>query len=75
MPIAASTITSAAPRISAACCGSCPRTLTQNGIVAIGYSLGGAMLLKYLGEEGSFSPLRAAATICAPIDLVRTAST
>jgi hypothetical protein len=30
------------------------------------------MLLKYLGEEGSFSPLRAAASICAPIDLLRT---
>jgi len=30
------------------------------------------MLLKYLGEEGSFSPLRAAATICAPLDLKRT---
>jgi predicted alpha/beta-fold hydrolase len=30
------------------------------------------MLLKYLGEEGSFSPLRAAATICAPLDLMRT---
>jgi predicted alpha/beta-fold hydrolase len=26
-------------------------------MVAVGYSLGGAMLLKYLGEEGSFSPL------------------
>src|SRR4029079_13852488 len=46
-----------------------PEDVTQDGMVAIGYSLGGAMLLKYLGEEGSFSPLRAAATICAPIDL------
>jgi len=50
-----------------------PEELTRDGVVAIGYSAGGAMLLKYLGEEGSFSPLRAAATICAPIDLVRTA--
>ena len=41
--------------------------------MAVGYSLGGAMLLKYLGEGGSFSPLRAAVTICSPIDLVRTA--
>jgi predicted alpha/beta-fold hydrolase len=49
-----------------------PEELTENGIVAVGYSLGGAMLLKYLGEEGSFSPLRAAATICAPLDLMRT---
>lgn len=49
-----------------------PEDLTGHGVVAIGYSLGGAMLLKYLGEEGSFSPLRGAATICAPIDLART---
>ena len=49
-----------------------PDELTRNGMVAIGYSLGGAMLLKYLGEEGSFSPLRAAASICAPIDLLNT---
>lgn len=49
-----------------------PDDLTDNGIVAVGYSLGGAMLLKYLGEEGSFSPLRAAATICAPLDLAQT---
>jgi predicted alpha/beta-fold hydrolase len=49
-----------------------PGELTAGGIVAIGYSLGGAMLLKYLGEEGPFSLLRAAATICAPIDLLLT---
>ena len=41
-------------------------------MVAVGYSMGGAVLLKYLGEEGSFSSLRAAATICAPIDLLGT---
>src|SRR3954470_5287607 len=50
-----------------------PEELTKDGVVAIGYSCGGTMLLKYLGEEGSFSSLRAAATICAPIDLVRNA--
>jgi len=50
-----------------------PEELTRDGIVAIGYSAGGTLLLKYLGEEGSFSPLRAAATICSPIDLVRNA--
>jgi predicted alpha/beta-fold hydrolase len=49
-----------------------PDELTGRGIVAVGYSLGGAMLLKYLGEEGAFSPLLGAATICAPIDLLRT---
>jgi predicted alpha/beta-fold hydrolase len=49
-----------------------PDDLTQNGMAAVGYSLGGAVLLKYLGEEGSFASLRAAATICAPIDLLGT---
>jgi predicted alpha/beta-fold hydrolase len=49
-----------------------PDELTDNGVVVVGYSMGGAMLLKYLGEEGSFSPVRAAATICAPIDLMGT---
>jgi predicted alpha/beta-fold hydrolase len=49
-----------------------PDDVTENGMFAVGYSLGGAMLLKYLGEEGAFSPLRGAATICAPIDLLRT---
>ncbi len=46
-----------------------PADLTADGVVAVGYSLGGAMLLKYLGEEGAGSPLKAAATVCAPIDL------
>jgi predicted alpha/beta-fold hydrolase len=49
-----------------------PDELADNGIVTVGYSMGGAMLLKYLGEEGSFSRLRAAATICAPLDLAQT---
>lgn len=49
-----------------------PEDLTDQGVVAVGYSMGGAMLLKYLGEEGAFSPLRAAATICAPLDLTQT---
>lgn len=49
-----------------------PDELTESGVIAVGYSMGGAMLLKYLGEDGSFSPLRAAATICAPIDLKST---
>jgi predicted alpha/beta-fold hydrolase len=49
-----------------------PAELTRDGIVAVGYSLGGAMLLKYLGEEGAASPLKAAASVCAPIDLAVT---
>ncbi len=38
-------------------------------IGAIGYSLGGNMLTKLLGEEGAQSPLNAAAVVCAPLDL------
>lgn len=46
-----------------------PAELTQEGMVAVGYSLGAAMLLKYLGEEGASTLLRAAASVSAPIDL------
>ena len=49
-----------------------PDELTRHGVMAVGYSLGGAMLLKYLGEEGAASPLAAAATVSAPIDLAVT---
>ena len=52
-----------------------PDDLTDNGVVTVGYSMGGAMLLKYLGEEGSYSRLLGAATICAPMDLGAPAST
>ncbi len=43
--------------------------LTANGVFAIGYSLGGNMLLKFMGEEGAASPLIGAASVCTPIDL------
>jgi predicted alpha/beta-fold hydrolase len=46
-----------------------PEELSRDGVAAVGYSLGGAMLLKYLGEEGAAAPLVAAASISAPIDL------
>lgn len=46
-----------------------PAALAANRLVAIGYSLGGAMLLKYLGEEGEGSRFLAAVTVSAPIDL------
>ncbi|MBI2602156.1 MAG: alpha/beta fold hydrolase [Deltaproteobacteria bacterium] len=41
-------------------------------VVIIGFSMGGNILLKYLGEEGSCAPaaLRASIAISAPIDLV-----
>jgi predicted alpha/beta-fold hydrolase len=48
-------------------------TLTRNGndgpIFAAGYSLGGNVLLKYLGEAGDTSPITAAVAVCVPLDL------
>ncbi len=38
-------------------------------IVAVGYSLGGNVLLKYLGEAAETTPLRAAVAVCAPLNL------
>ena len=38
-------------------------------IVAVGYSLGGNVLLKYLGESGDETPVRGAAAVCVPLDL------
>jgi predicted alpha/beta-fold hydrolase len=38
-------------------------------LFAAGYSLGGNILLKYLGEAGDACPLEAAVAICAPLDL------
>ena len=38
-------------------------------IAAAGYSLGGNVLLKYLGEAVDTTPLRAAAAICVPLNL------
>jgi uncharacterized protein len=43
--------------------------LTRNGVLPVGFSLGGNLLLKYLGETGSNGPVRRAATVSAPIDL------
>ena len=44
-------------------------TTSRRPIVAAGYSLGGNVLLKYLGEAQTESPLRAAAAVCVPLDL------
>jgi uncharacterized protein len=46
-----------------------PLDLTRGGVLAVGYSLGGNMLLKYLAEQGRDGPVIAAASISAPIDL------
>ncbi|MGE3648381.1 MAG: YheT family hydrolase [Reyranellaceae bacterium] len=43
--------------------------LMARGAFAVGYSLGGNMLLKFLGEEGLSAPLIGAAAVCTPIDL------
>ncbi|NIV18084.1 MAG: hydrolase [Woeseiaceae bacterium] len=49
------------------------QTLLKEGnegpIVAVGYSLGGNVLLKYLGEVGETTPLRAAVAVGVPLDL------
>jgi predicted alpha/beta-fold hydrolase len=42
-------------------------------IYALGFSLGGAVLLKWLGETGRASAIRAAATISVPYDLAASA--
>jgi len=38
-------------------------------VCAVGYSLGGNVLLKYLGENGATTPLLAAAAVSVPLDL------
>lgn len=38
-------------------------------IAAAGYSLGGNVLLKYLGESADTTPLRAACAVCVPLNL------
>jgi predicted alpha/beta-fold hydrolase len=38
-------------------------------LLAVGYSLGGNVLLKYLGESKSETPLSAATAVCVPLDL------
>ena len=38
-------------------------------IVAAGFSLGGNVLLKYLGESNDVTPIRAATAVCVPLNL------
>lgn len=51
---------------------SLPVELTANGIIAVGYSLGANLLLKYLGEQGDAATVVAAAVVSAPLDLAAT---
>lgn len=43
--------------------------LPATPLMAVGYSLGGNVLLKWLGEDGDQSPLRAGVSVSAPLDL------
>lgn len=47
--------------------------LARHGIVAVGYSLGGNVLLKLLAEAGAASPIRRAAAVSPPVDLAAAA--
>jgi hypothetical protein len=46
--------------------------LTRHGVLPVGFSLGGNMLLKFLGEVGRHKVVRRAATVSAPLDLAAT---
>jgi hypothetical protein len=56
----------------AAALAALPAEVTAAGVIAIGYSLGGNMLLKFLGERGAAAPLLAAVSVSAPLDLAAT---
>ena len=47
--------------------------LMRHGIVAVGYSLGGNVLLKLLAETGNAAPVRRAAAVSPPVDLAAAA--
>jgi predicted alpha/beta-fold hydrolase len=49
-----------------------PADLTGRGIVLIGYSLGGNLVLKFLGEGAHGHDIKVAASVSAPIDLAAT---
>jgi predicted alpha/beta-fold hydrolase len=46
--------------------------LSRVGVIPVGFSLGGNMLIKFLAETGRRYPVRAAVTVSAPIDLAAT---
>lgn len=49
--------------------GSLDGALAAHGVVLVGFSLGGNLVLKYLAESGALAPVMAAVTISASIDL------
>jgi predicted alpha/beta-fold hydrolase len=56
----------------AAVIGQMDGRLAGHGLCLVGFSLGGNLLLKYLGERGRMAPVLAAASVSAPIDLAAT---
>ena len=53
----------------AALLGKLDPRLTRHGVLPVGFSLGGNLLLKYLGEVGRHTPVLRAASVSAPLDL------
>lgn len=53
--------------------GALDPALLRHGAVAVGYSLGGNMLLKLLAETGAAGPVRQAAAVSPPVDLAAAA--
>ncbi|HEY4848149.1 MAG TPA: alpha/beta fold hydrolase [Methylocella sp.] len=49
-----------------------PADLTRYGIVLVGYSLGGNLVLKFMGEGGHGLPVLAGVSVSTPIDLAAT---
>jgi predicted alpha/beta-fold hydrolase len=49
-----------------------PADLTRYGIVVLGHSLGGNLVLKFMGEGGHGLPVLAAVAVSTPIDLAAT---
>jgi uncharacterized protein len=49
-----------------------PPDLTRHGIIVVGHSLGGNLVLKFMGEGGHDLPVLAAVAVSAPIDLSAT---
>jgi predicted alpha/beta-fold hydrolase len=59
--------------LAQALCG-LPADLTRRGIALLGNSLGGNLVLKFMGEGGHGLPVLAAISVSAPIDLAATAA-
>jgi predicted alpha/beta-fold hydrolase len=51
-----------------------PADLTRRGIVLLGHSLGGNLVLKFMGEGGHDQPVLTAVAVSTPIDLAATSA-